>query len=523
MIASEHCHCCPNPGRNDSPYGGLSRRLFLAGMTAGGALLANINWPQLSAAETSGESRFSLLPEPRRPLIVQPVLVYNIPVRQEMVSWRGWGGIDSPESAEAERVKIAAELESIRTNADFPVEFLPVAAVNDIMQMKDSDGIKKCDLILLYGAGDAVNGVQHFGKDVIIFQRWKSGPVYLQYEIVSPRLLRQHTDSLKLANIRFDDVVTDSLDELTWRLRALCGLKNTRNSRILAVGGPDAWAQSAETKEKLYQTLREKWSLDIQTVDYAQIDELLAAAAKDEELLKWAQAKADEYLALPETVLSTERERVVNCFVLDHLFRLLMRQAGCKALTVFGCMVTIIPKAKTTACLTLSTLNDDGYLTFCESDFAVIPSGMLLANITGHPVFLNDPTYPHDGIVTLAHCTAPRKMDAVNREPAEIVTHFESDFGAAPKVNMKIGETVTCIMPDFLSQRWGGFTGTIVDNPFKPICRTQLDIAYKIPDLKIAENMPGFHWMMAYGDYRREIGYALRRTGIIWDDLEKEC
>ncbi|MCK7524027.1 MAG: hypothetical protein MZV64_43570 [Ignavibacteriales bacterium] len=26
-------------------------------------------------------------------------------------------------------------------------------------------------------------------------------------------------------------------------------------------------------------------------------------------------------------------------------------------------------------------------------------------------MFLNDPTYPHDGIITLAHCTAPRKMD----------------------------------------------------------------------------------------------------------------
>ena len=74
-------------------------------------------------------------------------------------------------------------------------------------------------------------------------------------------------------------------------------------------------------------------------------------------------------------------------------------------------MGTIMPMAETTACLPLSTLNDDGYLAFCESDFVVIPSGMLLANISGKPMFLNDPTYPHDGIITLAHCTGPRKMD----------------------------------------------------------------------------------------------------------------
>ena len=73
-----------------------------------------------------------------------------------------------------------------------------------------------------------VDGCKDFGKDVIVFQRHRSGPVYLQYEIVSPRFLRQHTDKLALRHIAFEDVVTDNPHELTWRLRALCGLKNTR-------------------------------------------------------------------------------------------------------------------------------------------------------------------------------------------------------------------------------------------------------------------------------------------------------
>ena len=518
MDHAEHCHCCPNPKRSGgSVWGDLSRRAFLAGMTAGGALLADVNWPRLAAGE--GADRFEPMPPGRRPLIVQPILVYNIPQRREMVSWRGWGGIDSKETADAEVAAIEKELAGIKAAADFPVEFSPTLAVNDVNQVKDAEGVKACDVILLYGAGDGVAGVQHFGKDVIIFQRWKSGPVYLQYEIVSPRLLRQHTDTLALDNIRFDDVVTDSLDELTWRLRSLCGLVNCRDSRILAIGGPDAWAQSAESQAELFERIQSQWRMDIQTVGYEKIDELLADAAKDDTLLAWAQSKADAYLAQPGTTLSTEKERVVNCFVLDALFRRLMLEANCRALTVFGCMVTIIPKAKTTACLTLSTLNDDGYLTFCESDFAVIPSGMLLANITGRPVFLNDPTYPHAGIVTLAHCTAPRKMDGKTLEPVNIVTHFESDYGAAPKVEMKLGQTVTNILPDFKSKRWAGFTGTIVDNPFRPICRSQIDVAYTIPDSRIAERMPGFHWMLGYGDSMKEIGYALRRVGIEWDDL----
>ena len=73
----------------------------------------------------------------------------------------------------------------------------------------------------------------------------------------------------------------------------------------------------------------------------------------------------------------------------------------------------------------------------------LLSAGILLAGISGLPVFLNDPTYPHDGVITLAHCTAPRKLDGKSAEPALIMTHFESDYGAAPKVEMKIGQKVT--------------------------------------------------------------------------------
>ncbi len=85
----------------------------------------------------------------------------------------------------------------------------------------DPAAVQAADAIIVYGAGINVDGCQNFGKDVILFQRHRSGPVYLQYEVVSPRFLRQHTDNLAFTNITFDDVVTDSLDELTWRLRAL--------------------------------------------------------------------------------------------------------------------------------------------------------------------------------------------------------------------------------------------------------------------------------------------------------------
>ena len=185
-------------------------------------------------------------------------------------------------------------------------------------------------------------------------------------------------------------------------------------------------------------------------------------------------------------------------------------------------MCTVIPLAKTTACLTLSWLNDEGLLAFCESDFAVIPSGVLLHHIASMPVFLQDPTYPHHGLITLAHCTAPRKMDGKHLEEAYILTHFESDYGAAPKVNMRIGETVTVIDPDFHDKKWIGFRGTIQDNPFLDICRSQVDVAIEGDCDRLARDMRGFHWMLSYGDHLKETGYALRKLGIEWYNLSDD-
>jgi len=370
-----------------------------------------------------------------------------------------------------------------------------------------------------YAAGgwmDTFGALAKLDKDIIFFCRHKSGPVYLWYEIISPRYLRQHTDTLALKGIDDGDVVIDSQDEILWRLRALCGLQNAKGTKIIAIGGPGAWAQPRGVVPEL---VRRKWQFDMKTVSYDELGKLIKQARADKNAVQRAKSRAGRYLKLPGTTLETERQYVDNCFLLEQVFRGIMKKEDCKAITINGCMGTIIPIAETTACLTLSLLNDNGYLAFCESDFVVIPSGVLLANISGKPVFLNDPTYPHDGVITNAHCTAPRKMDGKTLEPARIMTHFESDYGAAPKVEMHKGQLLTNIVPDFKAERWVGVIAEILDAPFMDVCRSQIDIRFSCDSKTLAERMPGFHWMTGYGDYMRELGYALKKIGIEWENL----
>jgi hypothetical protein len=506
--------CCPCG--QDHSASGVNRREFLQGVGSvalASAAITGLSWKAVSAAEQDK-------PElERRALRVKPILVYSTPRRRPQWSWRSWGGIQTQQDAEQELSRIKRELNKLGANADFPVEFMPTEGIKGAGDLSRLSDLDKADVYLIYAAGggmDTFARLAERGKDIIFFCRHKSGPVYLWYEIISPRYLRQHTDTLAVKGIDDGDVVIDSQDEIMWRLRALCGLRNTMGTRIIAIGGPGAWAQPRGVVPEL---VRQKWQFDMQTVSYKELGKLIKEARADQNAVKRAQNRAGMYLKLPGTTLETERKFVDNCFLLEQIFHGLMKKADCQAITINGCMGTIIPLAETTACLTLSLLNDNGYLAFCESDFVVIPSGVLLANISGLPVFLNDPTYPHDGIITNAHCTAPRKMDGKTLEPARIMTHFESDYGAAPKVEMHKGQMLTNIVPDFKAERWVGVIGEILDAPFMDVCRSQIDIRFSCDSKTLAERMPGFHWMICYGDYLREVGYACKKVGIELENL----
>jgi hypothetical protein len=182
-------------------------------------------------------------------------------------------------------------------------------------------------------------------------------------------------------------------------------------------------------------------------------------------------------------------------------------------------MGTIIRLSQTTACLTLSWLNDEGYLAFCESDFVIIPPGVFLHYLSGLPVFLHNSTFPHQGLVTCAHCTAPRRMDGKRYEPAQVMTHYESDYGAAPKVDLPVGQQVTFLDPEYSTGRWLGFTGVIRGNPFLEICRSQQDVEIQGAWQKLTHEARDSHWMMAYGNHLAPARYAARKLGIRWIEI----
>lgn len=450
-----------------------------------------------------------------RPLKVQPVFNCEIYERKPATSWRWTGAIQNEQKLREEEQKIRQDLEQMALSADFALEICPLVTVRNVEQ---AAAVNKndYDVLVMYAARRTPKVLEALASPDrwnLMFVRHRSGPLYYMYIGAHAHFLRKTRDEFGQPGMDVHDIVVDDHAELLWRLRAFYGLKNIIGKRIVAVGGAGAWGVGgAEAPDRARQT----WKLDIVPVSYSELGERLKKAQQNKDLVNYCHKQAEKYLEQKNVVLETSKTFVHRAFILCEVFRDLLDEAQTDAITINHCMSTIMPIAETTACLPLSLLNDEGYMAFCESDFVVIPSGILLRYISGKPVFLCNPSLPHDGMLTVSHCTAPRKMDGKELEPARILTHYESDFGAAPKVEMHKGQEVTVINPDFAGQRWLGFAAKILDAPFYDICRTQLDIAVRCNVEQLADEIRGFHWMVAYGNYLREVGYAVKKAGLDW-------
>jgi len=500
-----------------SPHGAWSRREFLtsAAAVAGTAPLATLALGSTAEGEDAAAQPRQRQQPIRKTLRVQPVFNCHIYKRQPETSWRVTGAIQDEQELREEEEHIRRDLASMKAAADFPIEILPLVTVENVEQ---AAAVAKGDqdVTLMYAARRNVPVLEALASGdhwKLMFVRHRSGPLYYMYIGAHTHFLRKRRDTFAQPGMDVHDIVVDKHEDLLWRLRALAGLKNMLGKRIVAVGGAGGWgADGHEAPGRAEKNFR----FDIRNVSYEELGQRIRRARENEALVKRCTAEADKYLAQPGVRLEVPREDVHKAFLLTEVFRDLLDEAQTDAITINLCMSTIMPVSGTTACLPLGILNDEGYLAFCESDFVVIPAAVLLHYICGKPVFFCNPSLPHEGIVTVSHCTAPRRMDGRNDEPVRIVTHYESDFGAAPKVDMRKGQEVTVVNADFSGRRWLGFTAEIVDSPFFPICRTQLDLRIRGDWKRLLEEIRGFHWLLCYGDWLREMGYAVRKAGLDW-------
>ena len=513
-----HTHHCACSRHSETIGTNLSRRDFLGGI-AGTAALAGLVSSTTSQARVA--SAKGITPPRGAALRIKPVLTYQIEVRQDKQSWRSYGGLQTKADVNKEAGRIEAELKKLASEAEFPIEVLPLALVDSDEKAGEAAGTD-CDVLLVFAAsGWHVYKLAASKTPNIMFLRHKSGYHYLWYEIAHWRLLRKNDDTFQEPNMDVDDIVVDNYGEILWRLRALYGLKNARGTKMLAIGGLTAYSQPGQ--ELGPEHAKKVWDYDFEIVSESEFTELLKKARANKDIMRQVERQTDELIALPNVTLVTDRKFVVNSFLALWVCKELMHESGATNFGFAHCMNrSVIEMLDTPPCLVLSLANDEGYTAYCHTDLTHTVPGVLLRWIARRPTFVCNSHFPHDGIFTVAHCAAPRKMNGKDYEPTKIMTHFESDYGAATKVEYTKDQIVTVIIPNLHCTKWQGFRGRVLDSPSHPACRSQIDIAIDGDARKLLTNLQGFHVQLCYGDYLREVGYALKKVGKIeWQNFSQ--
>ena len=494
----------------------VSRRRFLQG-TGCGAAGAALGGMMLAGAEPEGGASAARVPgsplPPGKTLRVKPALVYQIPTRAEKTSWRWYGGIQTMDDVNKEAARLTRDLKELAAGSDFPVEFLPLGLVGDASKAKEVAAGDQ-DATLIFGAcgyGHELPSLLAASKaPAVLFLRHRTEPHYCQHVSTHAIFLRHWTDSPVEPNMDVHDVAVDDYGEVLWRLRALYGLKNARGTKMLAIGG--VMHYSPVGTEHGQKHAEEVWDYTIEIVTLEQFGQRLEKARADQSVVEAVERQTQELLAEPNVTLATERKAVFNSFMALWVVKKLMKETGATNFGFGPCMGRpVIGLLDTPPCLVLALANDEGYTAYCHTDLTHTVPGVLLRWIAGKPTFVCNSHFPHDGISTVAHCAAPRKMNGRDYEPTEIMTHYESDYGAATKVTYPEGQTITVIIPALDCTKWQGFRGKILASPSRPACRSQMDIQIDGNWRKLLTDQVGFHVQVCYGDYLREVGYALKK------------
>ncbi|HOW63653.1 MAG TPA: sugar isomerase [Candidatus Paceibacterota bacterium] len=497
-----------------APKNGLSRRYFLQGLgvasVAAGALTLSA-----AKARAAGERVAAESPFPRgKPVRVKPILVFDVPVRRDQESWRSYGAIHTVAAAREEAARIEKELGALKQQAEFPMEIHPVELLDSQTKLRQL-GMNDTDVCIVYAAGYCTEWP--LKVPMIMFLRHRSGPFYLGLEIAHWRFLRQSGDVPAVAGFDMADLVVDSQEELLWRLRALYGVKNAKGTKMLTIGGLEAY--SALAQEHGPRVAREMWGYDFVNVTDDEFAARLKSARADAEVVRKMEEQTASLLKLPNIQLETERKFIFNSYMALHVCRELLKETGASNFGFARCMGPgQIAMLGTPPCFVLSLANDEGHTAYCHTDLSHTMPGVLLRWIASRPTFVCNSHHPHDGLLLVAHCQAPRRMNGQDYEPATLMTHYESDYGAACKTHYRQDQVITAVVPNLACNKWQGFRGKIVGSPSYPACRSQMEILIDGDWRRLQREMEGFHTQIVYGDYIREIGYALKQAGgqIAW-------
>ena len=270
---------------------------------------------------------------------------------------------------------------------------------------------------------------------------------------------------------------------------------NVYDNKIGLIGGPSSWLIASPVNVKqIYQNFKQK----IIKIKMNELEELINET--EGEMLSLNEIPhAQELLAKAEN-----KDDLNTALVLYVALKKLIRKYELNGLTI-RCF-DIIKKYRSTACLALALLNEEGITAGCEGDIPSVITMHIVNKLTNRSSFMANPSKFNyeDHSLMLAHCTVPLNMVTSYK----LTTHFESGLGIGVKGELPEGRITLCkIAPDYTLDNTLCIPATIKENLSLPgYCRTQISVSLNEDGLlEMLKASFGNHIIVSYGDVYQDI------------------
>lgn len=257
---------------------------------------------------------------------------------------------------------------------------------------------------------------------------------------------------------------------------------------IGVIGGPSKWLIASAPD---YTKIEENTGAKVLSISMEEFDTYIEQVEEDEkkEFLTHFTGKQAN-ISDSELLLSAS------------IYAALKRLIAAKELTAITLKCfDLLSKYKTTGCLGLALLNDEGIPAACEGDVPALISMMVVKEAIKKTCFMANVSSIRGSVVTFAHCSCPTSILNYYR----LDTHFESGLGVSIAGEFQ-ERFFTMLRVDPINKNYVMMKGESMEHKYSPnLCRTQLKLDMPGVDSYFFNKPLGNHHILIPGDYMNRL------------------
>ncbi len=273
--------------------------------------------------------------------------------------------------------------------------------------------------------------------------------------------------------------------------------------RVGVIGKPSGWLIASNVD---YAAMHDSWGITMVDVPLDEVVKGYEAITADE-----VQDITDEFIKKAFGIREPSRDEVVKAMRLYRSVKGIVERYRLDAFTL-NCF-DLIPTTRTTGCVALALLNQEGIPAGCEGDEQTLLTMLAVQAATGEMTFMANPSKILDNAaheMVFAHCTiAPAMADFYI-----VRDHYESLSGVAVEGIFEQMDMTVVKCGGKNMERCFISKARLLECTTNPnMCRTQLHLRLEEPLDYFLERSIGNHHVIIRGDHVEKLHTVMRMLG----------